>query len=49
MTQREVVIVDGMRSAFGRMGGTIRDVLPNQLAVIIIKGLMEKTMIAERS
>lgn len=49
MSQREVVFVDGVRSAFGRMGGTLRDVLPNQLAVIIIKGLMEKTKIAEKA
>jgi acetyl-CoA acetyltransferase family protein len=48
MSQREVVFVDGMRSAFGRMGGTLRDVLPNNLAVIVIKGLLEKTKIAEK-
>ncbi|RPJ64056.1 MAG: hypothetical protein EHM12_00700, partial [Dehalococcoidia bacterium] len=48
MSQREVVFVDAMRSAFGRMGGTLRDVLPNNLAVIVIKGLLEKTKIAER-
>jgi len=27
MIQREVVIVDGVRTAFGRMGGTLKDFL----------------------
>ena len=48
MAQREVVFVDGMRSAFGRMGGTIRDILPSHLAAIVMKGLIEKTKITER-
>jgi len=48
MAQREVVFVDGMRSAFGKMGGTIRDILPNQLGAIVMKGLIEKTKITER-
>ena len=26
MAQREVVIVDGARTAFGRMGGTLKDI-----------------------
>ena len=48
MSQREVVIVDAMRSAFGKMGGTLRDILPNQLGAIIMKGLIEKTKITGR-
>lgn len=48
MSQREVVFVDAMRSPFGRMGGLLRDVLPNPLAAIVIKGLLEKTKILER-
>ena len=48
MSQREVVFVDAMRSAFGRMGGTLRDILPTHLATIVIKGLVEKTKITER-
>ena len=48
MSQREVVFVDAMRSAFGRMGGTIRDILPTHLGALVIKGLVEKTKITER-
>jgi acetyl-CoA acetyltransferase family protein len=48
MSKREVVFVDGVRTAFGRMGGTIRDVGASKLAAIGIKGLVEKTKIAER-
>ena len=40
---REVVIVDGMRTAFGRMGGALRPFTPVQLAGMAIKGLCEKT------
>jgi len=49
MAEREVVIVDGMRTAFGRMGGTIRDFFASQLASIGIKGLVEKTKINEKA
>ncbi|MBN1374901.1 MAG: thiolase family protein [Dehalococcoidia bacterium] len=48
MSQREVVIVDAMRSPFGRMGGSLRDVLPNPLAATVIKGLLAKTKILEK-
>ncbi len=48
MTTREVVLVDGTRTAFGRMGGTIRDFFTSQLGGIAIKGLVEKTNIAEK-
>ncbi|MBN1652344.1 MAG: thiolase family protein [Deltaproteobacteria bacterium] len=49
MVQREVVIVEGVRTAFGRLGGTIRDIFASKLASIGIKGLLERTGIQERS
>ena len=45
---RNVVIVDGVRTAFGRMGGTIRNFYMSELAAIAIKGLLDKTGIQER-
>ncbi len=48
MSEREVVFVDGMRTAFGKMGGTLRDFKAEELAGIGIKGLVEKTKILER-
>jgi acetyl-CoA C-acetyltransferase len=48
MAEREVVIVDGVRTAFGRMGGTLRDIPASKLASIAIKGLLEKTKIMEK-
>jgi acetyl-CoA acetyltransferase family protein len=48
MAQREVVFVDGMRTPFGRLGGTIRDFFCSQLGSIALKGLVEKTKIAEK-
>ena len=48
MAEREVVFVDGMRTPFGRMGGTIRDFYCSQLGGIALKGLVEKTKIAEK-
>lgn len=49
MSSREVVIVEGARTAFGRMGGTIRDFFCSQLGGIAIKGLLDKTKVAEKS
>ena len=46
---RNVVIVDGVRTAFGRMGGTLRQYYPSQLAGFAIKGLLEKTGVQERA
>ncbi len=46
--QREVVIVEGVRTAFGRMGGSIKHLVPSKLASIGIKGLLDKTGIKER-
>jgi acetyl-CoA C-acetyltransferase len=48
MSNREVVFVEGMRTAFGRMGGTLRDFSAEQLAGIGVKGLVEKTKIKEK-
>src|SRR6056297_2389640 len=49
MTEREVVFVDVARTAFGRMGGTIRDIFCSKLGGIALKGLLEKTKIAEKA
>jgi acetyl-CoA acetyltransferase family protein len=49
MESREVVIVDGMRTAFGRLGGSLKDYTAEQLAGIGLKGLVEKTKICERA
>jgi acetyl-CoA acetyltransferase family protein len=49
MSEREVVFVEGMRTPFGRMGGTLRDITAEELAGIGIKGLIEKTKIHEKA
>ncbi|MBT4269052.1 MAG: thiolase family protein [Deltaproteobacteria bacterium] len=49
MSTREVVLVEGVRTAFGRMGGTIRDYTCSQLGGMGIKGLLDKTKIAEKA
>ncbi|SHJ67038.1 acetyl-CoA C-acetyltransferase [Desulfatibacillum alkenivorans DSM 16219] len=49
MAEREVVFVDAVRTAFGRMGGTIRDFTAAELAGICIKGLVDKTKIKEKA
>ncbi|MGD9213117.1 MAG: thiolase family protein, partial [Desulfobacteraceae bacterium] len=46
---REVVFVDAVRTAFGRMGGTLRNFSASKLAGIAIKGLLDKTKIMEKS
>ena len=45
---REVVIVDGARTAFGRRGGVFRVYTPSDLAGKTIRGLCEKTGILEK-
>ena len=45
---REVVFVDGMRTPFGKMGGTIKSFSSSDLAAITVKGLVEKTGILEK-
>ena len=45
---REVVLVDGMRTAFGKRGGSLKDFDGSQLAVLVAKGLLAKTQLLER-
>jgi acetyl-CoA C-acetyltransferase len=40
---REVVIVGGVRTAIGRMGGTIARYRPEELGAFAIRGVMDKT------
>ncbi len=39
----QIVIVEGLRTAVGRFGGTIRDFRAQDLQAIVIKAVMEKT------
>lgn len=45
---REVVIVEGVRTPFGRRGGTLKDFLPTDLSAIAVDGLLEKTKILKK-
>ena len=45
---REVVLVDGMRTAFGKRGGSLKDFNGSDLAVLVAKGLLEKYQLFER-
>lgn len=45
---RNVVFVDGVRTGFGKLGGTLKDFTMSQLATIAIDGLLDKTQILER-
>ena len=45
---RNVVLVDGVRTAFGKIGGTIKDFSMTDLATIALDGLLDKTGILER-
>jgi len=45
---REVVFVDGARSAFCNMGGGLRDLSATEIAGFVIRGLVQKTGILER-
>ena len=45
---REVVIVDGVRSAFGKRGGGLKDLPATDIAAQVIKGLLDRTGILER-
>ena len=42
---KEVVIVDGMRTAIGKMGGSLSSYRPEELAAFALKALIEKTKI----
>lgn len=45
---REVVFVDGVRSAFCNLGGGLRDLSSTEIAGFVIRGLTKKTGILER-
>lgn len=45
---RNVVIVDGVRTGFGKLGGGLRQFGMSQLAAFAIDGLLDKTQILER-
>ncbi|MBR5322430.1 MAG: thiolase family protein [Clostridia bacterium] len=45
---REVVFVEGMRTPFGKMGGTLKDINGSNLAALAVKALVAKTQIYER-
>lgn len=45
---REVVFVEGVRTPFGRRGGTLKDFLPTDLSALAVNGLLKKTKILER-
>ena len=46
---REVVFVDGARSAFTNMGGGLRDFASTEIAGFVLRGLAEKTGIPIRT
>jgi len=48
MSNRDVVFIDGARTAFGTLGRTLRGFTMEQLGGIAIKGLVEKTKILEK-
>ena len=45
---REVVFVEGMRTAFGRLGGSLKDFTAEKLGSMALKAIVEKTKICER-
>ena len=48
MNKREVVIVDGCRTAFGKRGGSLKTFAATELGGICVKALLERTQILER-
>ncbi|MBI4962124.1 MAG: thiolase family protein [Desulfomonile tiedjei] len=49
MNSREVVFVDGVRTAFGTLGRTLRNFTMEELGGLALKGLLEKTKITEKA
>lgn len=49
MSNREVVFVDGVRTAFGTLGKTLRDFTMEELGGIALKGLLDKTKVMEKT
>jgi acetyl-CoA acetyltransferase family protein len=48
MSKREVVFIDGVRTAFGTIGKTLKNFHMEQLGGIALKGLLAKTKILEK-
>jgi acetyl-CoA C-acetyltransferase len=48
MSKRDVVFVDGVRTAFGTLGRTLRNFNAEQLGGLALKGLIDKTKIIEK-
>ena len=48
MANREVVFIDGMRTAFGTMGRTLRNFTMEELGGLALKGLLDKTNILQK-
>ncbi len=48
MSKRDIVFVDGVRTAFGTFGKTLRNFTMEQLGGFALKGLVEKTKILEK-
>ncbi|PKN06304.1 MAG: hypothetical protein CVU72_05175, partial [Deltaproteobacteria bacterium HGW-Deltaproteobacteria-7] len=48
MNEREVVFVDGARTAFGTLGRTLKNFTMEQLGGLALKGLVQKTKILEK-
>jgi len=48
MNTREVVIVDGCRTAFGKRGGSLKTFAGTELGGLCVKALLERTQILER-
>lgn len=49
MSPRDVVFIDAVRTAFGRLGGTLREFSASSLAAIGIRGLVDKTGITAKA
>ncbi|PKN18316.1 MAG: acetyl-CoA C-acyltransferase [Deltaproteobacteria bacterium HGW-Deltaproteobacteria-6] len=45
---REVVFVEGIRTAFGTLGKTLRTILGEEIAGMALKGLVEKSKVIEK-
>lgn len=49
MSEKRVVFIDGARTGFGRMGGSLKDFPSSELGAAAVRGLLAKTGIAERA
>jgi len=45
---REVVLVDGMRTAFGKRGGSLKDFSGSRLAILVAQQIIARNQLAER-